>query len=141
MKLPHSLRALESPNYRRYLLGQCISMVGSWMTAGVSLCGASFVGLSVGTLAPGLLCYAGAGLGTTIALVSANTWLHRLVEDDKRGRTMSLFGMGQGFYPNGSLALGAFTSASGPRIAIAASGLLLLLSGFSFGQAMYSNAG
>jgi len=29
--LPHSLRALESPNFRRYYTGQAVSMVGTWI--------------------------------------------------------------------------------------------------------------
>lgn len=31
MPFPHSLRALESPTYRRYYVGQAISMVGTWV--------------------------------------------------------------------------------------------------------------
>jgi len=29
--LPHSLRALASPNFRRYYIGQAISMIGTWV--------------------------------------------------------------------------------------------------------------
>jgi MFS family permease len=28
---PHSLRALESPNFRRYYIGQTVSMIGTWI--------------------------------------------------------------------------------------------------------------
>ncbi|MFZ3323189.1 MAG: MFS transporter [Usitatibacter sp.] len=31
MTWPHSLRALQSPNFRRYYLGQMVSMIGTWM--------------------------------------------------------------------------------------------------------------
>ena len=31
MPLPHSLRALSSPNYRRYYAGQAVSVVGTWV--------------------------------------------------------------------------------------------------------------
>lgn len=31
MALPHSLRALASPNFRRYYVGQAVSVVGSWV--------------------------------------------------------------------------------------------------------------
>ena len=31
MALPHSLRALRSPNFRRYYTGQAISMIGTWV--------------------------------------------------------------------------------------------------------------
>ena len=33
MALPHSLRALASPNFRRYYTGQAVSMVGTWIQA------------------------------------------------------------------------------------------------------------
>ncbi len=31
MPLPHSLRALRSPNFRRYYIGQTVSMIGTWV--------------------------------------------------------------------------------------------------------------
>ena len=31
MALPHSLRALGSPNFRRYYIGQAVSMIGTWV--------------------------------------------------------------------------------------------------------------
>ena len=31
MPLPHSLRALASPNFRRYYIGQTVSMIGTWI--------------------------------------------------------------------------------------------------------------
>ncbi len=31
MPLPHSLRALSSPNFRRYYIGQTVSMIGTWV--------------------------------------------------------------------------------------------------------------
>ena len=31
MALPHSLRALASPNFRRYYTGQAVSMIGTWI--------------------------------------------------------------------------------------------------------------
>ena len=31
MGIPHGLRALRSPNFRRYYLGQMVSMIGTWM--------------------------------------------------------------------------------------------------------------
>jgi MFS family permease len=29
--LPHAIRALESPNFRRYYIGQAVSMIGTWV--------------------------------------------------------------------------------------------------------------
>lgn len=37
MKPPHFLRALSSPNYRRYFIGQCVSLMGNWMTTTAAL--------------------------------------------------------------------------------------------------------
>jgi len=31
LELPHSLRALRSPNFRRYYAGQAVSMIGTWL--------------------------------------------------------------------------------------------------------------
>ena len=31
MAFPHSIRALESPNFRRYYIGQAVSMIGTWV--------------------------------------------------------------------------------------------------------------
>jgi MFS family permease len=31
LELPHSLRALRSPNFRRYYIGQAVSMIGTWL--------------------------------------------------------------------------------------------------------------
>ena len=31
MRLPHTLRALRSPNFRRYYLGMLVSMIGTWV--------------------------------------------------------------------------------------------------------------
>ena len=102
---------------------------------------AGFFGIALSPSLPlGLLSYAAAGLGATLFLVSTNTWLQQVVADDKRGRTMSLFGMGQGFYPIGSLLLGAFTAAIGPQVAIAGCGLVLLASGSWFVRAFFHSS-
>jgi MFS family permease len=37
VKPPHFLRALSSPNYRRYFAGQCVSLMGNWMTTTAAL--------------------------------------------------------------------------------------------------------
>ena len=31
MQLPHSLRSLREQNFRRYYVGQTVSLLGSWM--------------------------------------------------------------------------------------------------------------
>ncbi|MDB6169522.1 MAG: hypothetical protein JWM88_2386, partial [Verrucomicrobia bacterium] len=37
MTPPRFLRALSSANYRRYFAGQCVSLVGNWMTTTAAL--------------------------------------------------------------------------------------------------------
>ncbi len=37
MSPPRFLRALSSPNYRRYFTGQCVSLMGNWMTTTAAL--------------------------------------------------------------------------------------------------------
>ncbi|MFI5358147.1 MAG: MFS transporter [Opitutales bacterium] len=37
MNPPHFLRALSSSNYRRYFIGQCVSLMGNWMTTTAAL--------------------------------------------------------------------------------------------------------
>ena len=37
MTPPRFLRALSSPNYRRYFIGQCVSLMGNWMTTTAAL--------------------------------------------------------------------------------------------------------
>ena len=59
-----------------------------------------------------------AGGGGALVMVASNTLLQASVDDDKRGRVMSLFTMGQSLYPVGSLAIGALAEAAGPRAAI-----------------------
>jgi MFS family permease len=101
----------------------------------------AYFGIAVSPSLPwGLLCYAAAGLGATMFLVSTNTWLQQVVADDKRGRTLSLYGMGQGFYPVGSLLLGAFAAGIGPRVTIAFCGLVLFASGTWFVRAFFGSA-
>jgi MFS family permease len=102
---------------------------------------AGFFGIAASpNLRLGLLSYAAAGLGATVFMVSSNTWLQQVVADDKRGRIMSLYGTGQGFYPIGSLLLGAFTAETGPRLAIAFCGLVLLASGSWFVRAFFGTS-
>ncbi len=69
-----------------------------------------------------------AGAGGVLVMASSNSLLQTLVPDDKRGRVMGLFTMGQGLYPVGSLLVGFATAAVGPRIAVAACGAICLAS-------------
>ena len=68
-----------------------------WMTCG--LCR---------TLAPALGCLTCVGLGGVLLMASSNTVVQSLVDEDKRGRVMSLFAMAfTGTTPLGNLLIGA----------------------------------
>lgn len=69
-----------------------------------------------------LAALAAAGFGGVTAMAGNNTWIQSAVVDDKRGRVMGLFAMGQGVFPIGSLLVGALADGIGVRgtLAIAA---------------------
>ncbi len=93
--------------------------LGRLVAIGSLICGLSLAGIG---LSPGLTlgttAYAAAGLGSVLVMIAGNTWVQMLVEDDKRGRVMSLFQMGASFYPIGGLIAGALAEGLGPRVAI-----------------------
>ncbi|NLX05050.1 MAG: MFS transporter [Phycisphaerae bacterium] len=76
---------------------------------------------------------AGAGFGTMIQLVSANTTLQTIVDDDKRGRVMSLYTMCfMGMGPFGSLLMGALARWWGAPTAMMISGAGCILAALAF---------
>ncbi len=82
-------------------LGRVIGIGGVTMGAGWIACG------FCGTLAPALACLAGVGVGGVLLMASANTVVQSLVDEDKRGRVMSLFAMAfTGTTPLGNLVIG-----------------------------------
>lgn len=87
-------------------------------------------GFTVFTVA--LFAFAAAGMGGALVMVAANTVLQTTVEDEKRGRVMSIFTVGQGFFPLGSLLVGGVAESTGPRWAIAGCGILCVIAGGLF---------
>lgn len=82
-----------------------------------------------------LLCLAVAGFGMMAQMASSNTVLQTIVDDDKRGRIMSLYSMAfTGVSPIGSLAMGALASAVGAPAAIAAGGAASLVAAGMFAR-------
>jgi MFS family permease len=66
-------------------------------------------------------------------VASSNTILQTIVEDDKRGRVMSLFTMSFiGMAPFGSLIAGAITNGMGVRMALLIGGVSCLAGGILF---------
>jgi MFS family permease len=71
-----------------------------------------------------LVCLAVAGFGMMAQMASSNTVLQTIVDDDKRGRVMSMYSMAYiGMAPLGALAGGALASAIGAPLTIALGGL------------------
>ena len=58
------------------------------------------------------------GFGTVFCMAGNNTLIQSHVSDDKRGRVMGLFAMGQGMFPIGSLLVGTLAANYGPRPAV-----------------------
>lgn len=102
-------------------LARVISVGAALGGGGLALFGAST------RLPLALISLMAAGAGGVLVMASSNSLLQTLVPDDKRGRVMGLFTMGQGLYPVGSLLVGFATAAAGPRVAVAACGAICLI--------------
>lgn len=98
------------------------------VATGAALCGGGLALFGASSWLPlALASLMIAGAGGVLVMVSSNTLLQTLVPDDKRGRVMGLFTMGQGLYPVGSLLAGFAAAAVGPRITVAACGAICLV--------------
>jgi len=76
-----------------------------------------------------------AGFGMIAHFASTNTLLQTIVDDEKRGRVMSFYGMSfLGFTPLGSLMLGSITDVIGVPITILISGSFCLLAAFLYSR-------
>lgn len=68
------------------------------------------------------------GLGMTAQFAATNTLLQHIVDDDKRGRVVSLYGMSfMGITPLGSLLLGAATPIFGVQATLVVAGIFCLI--------------
>jgi MFS family permease len=110
--------------------------LGRVMFVGVLLFGAGLTafGASHALLLSVVLLFV-TGLGAMIFTASVNTVLQTLVDDDKRGRIMSLYTMAfTGMSPFGSLFAGALASHIGGPITIAMGGLACVGAGIWYGR-------
>jgi MFS family permease len=111
---------------RRTVVGLDRVMVMAGMMLGAVLIGFAFSGhlsLSLGYMLV-------SGWAMVIAFASGNTLLQTIVEDDKRGRIMSLFGTAiMGMAPFGSLMAGAVADRYGPIVALIVFGSMALVVG------------
>jgi MFS family permease len=99
--------------------------LGRVILAGGSLMGAGIIGFSLSRWLPlSAACLTVTGLGGVLLMASSNTLVQSLVEDDKRGRVMSIFAMAfTGTMPLGSLFMGALAGRIGVRETLMASGI------------------
>ena len=73
------------------------------------------------------------GLGTILQVVSSNTFLQTIVDDDKRGRVMSLFTMSfLGTIPFGNLLGGALANHIGAPNTLVIDGIVCILGSIYF---------
>jgi MFS family permease len=108
-------------------IGKCIR-VGA-VLLGISLLGFAFsrhLGLSC-------LLLVGAGLGVVLTAASSNTLVQNLVDEDKRGRVMSLYTLAfMGGMPLGSLLVGAAAEHAGATAATCLNGTACLVLAYVF---------
>jgi MFS family permease len=99
------------------------------ITAAVVVVGLSLIGFAlVERLLPALALAFVAGGAMMVHLAGSNTLLQTVVDDDKRGRVMSLFAMAHmGMLPLGALAAGAAAARFGAPATVLTGGLLCLL--------------
>ncbi len=103
--------------------------LGRLMTIMTGVLGASVIGVAYSTSLPlSLALLMVNGLATMVQLASANTILQTIVEEDKRGRIMSLYTAAfLGMAPLGSLIAGTLASHMGTPLTLALSGVICMI--------------
>jgi MFS family permease len=110
---------------RKSVVGLGKIMVATMLTFGLGLVAFSFSEV----LLVSLLCMLVSGFGMIVTMASCNTLLQTIVEDDKRGRVMSLYSMAfMGMAPVGSMLAGAVAESIGVTYTLAACGVLCAIS-------------
>jgi MFS family permease len=73
------------------------------------------------------------GAGMMVQMAASNSLIQTMVEEDKRGRVIGLYGMAfQGVAPFGSLLGGWLAGSAGARAVVLGSGVLVLAGGLAF---------
>ena len=105
----------------------------------VTVFGLGLIGLGFSHfLAIALLLTLIAGFGMMIQVASSNTWLQSNVEDDKRGRLMSIFAVSfLGMAPFGSLLAGSMASAFGVSLTLFIGGVSCIAGAILFRSRNY----
>jgi MFS family permease len=107
---------------------------GIRIAAGATVFGAALTGVGLArNLLVALLALAFAGLGMIVQLATSNTVLQTIVDEDKRGRVMSLYTTAvMGMAPFGSILAGAVAHRFGVQITMLCGGILCLAGGLIF---------
>jgi MFS family permease len=108
--------------------------LGRWITAMPATLGIAIVGLSFAhTLLPALICVAVSGFAVMMQMASTNTVLQTIVDEDKRGRVMSLYTMAfMGTAPLGSLLAGYFADLFGAPTTVRVAGFCCIAASLVF---------
>ncbi len=110
---------------RKSVLGLGRIMIFTMFTFGLGLIAFSFSEV----LLLSLVCMLFSGFGMIVTMASCNTLLQTIVDDDKRGRVMSLYSMAfMGMAPFGSMLAGAVAENIGVNYTLAACGFLCAIS-------------
>ncbi len=103
--------------------------LGNVITVGGGLMGTGIVGFSLSRWFPlSMLCLVLTGMGGVLLMASSNTLVQTLVEDNKRGRVMSIFTMAfTGTMPLGNLVVGAVAGKVGVHLTLMISGIICVI--------------
>ena len=112
--------------------------LGRWIAASPAAFAAALVALSfAGTLPAALPLLAAAGFAMMLHMASSNTVLQTIVDEDKRGRVMSLYTMAfMGAAPLGSLLGGALAEHFGVAVTFRAAAAVCLIGAVAFARGL-----
>lgn len=103
--------------------------LGRVITFGGVAMGAGLIGFAASHwLAASLACLTLTGMGGVLLMASSNTLVQTLVDDDKRGRVMSIFSMAfTGTMPVGNLLVGSFAHTLGTTVTLMTCGVICIV--------------
>jgi MFS family permease len=110
--------------------------LGKLIVLGPAILGLGLIGFAWSRLLPlSLLTMLFVGLGTIIQIASSNTVLQTIVEEDKRGRVMSLYTMSfLGTIPFGNLVGGALARHIGAPLTLVIDGIVCIIGSIYFAK-------
>lgn len=110
--------------------------LGRLMTISPAILGVGLIIFGLSRFLPlSLLAMSAIGLGTILQIAAGNTILQTIVDDDKRGRVMSLYTMSfLGIIPFGSLLAGTLADRIGVTITLIIAGVVCILGSLFFSR-------